>query len=218
MPLMSRTRTVLSAEDHRPVVTLATKHVDVRIRLRRRVRRGARRPPLAKPTAPLRSHRESRGRRRAPSTARCSLPPAWYASARPMRASAASYGAPTSFQSCTASEKDCSAPAASSSASRTLPRASAAPATSALLSNRAATSSSSSAADRARPMSPAAISISTCASSSGARCNALFGGRSFDGTRTGRSSASRMDATAVAASPCARRTRASPGWGSHPAR
>jgi hypothetical protein len=51
---------------------------------------------------------------------------------RPMRASAASYGAPTSFQSRTASDKACSAPAASPSASRTLPRATAALATSAL--------------------------------------------------------------------------------------
>ena len=82
----------------------------------------------------------------------------------------------------------------------------------------AATSSSSSAADLARPMSPTAISISTCAASSGARCRAVFGGRSFEGTREGRSIASRMDAAAVAASPWARRTRARPGWGSHPAR
>jgi hypothetical protein len=76
-------------------------------------------------------------------TARCSLPLAAWASARLRRALAASYGALTSFHSRTASDKDCSAPATSPSASRTLPRARAAPATNALLANRAATSSSS---------------------------------------------------------------------------
>ena len=63
---------------------------------------------------------------------------------------AASYGAPTSFQSRTASDNVCSAPAVSPSARRTLPRATAALATSALLSNRVAMTSSSSAAERAR--------------------------------------------------------------------
>jgi hypothetical protein len=50
------------------------------------------------------------------------------------------------------------------------------------------------------------------------RRRARAGGSSFDGTREGRSSASRMEAAAAAASPCARRTSARPGWGSHPTR
>ena len=69
-------------------------------------------------------------------------------------------------------------------------------------------SCNSSAAERALSMLPAAISISTCASSSGARCKSVFGGSSLDGTRRGRSSASRIEATAVATSP----------WASGPAR
>jgi hypothetical protein len=107
--------------------------------------------------------------------------------------------------------------AASPSARPTLPPASVALATSALLLNRAATSPSSSAAERARSMLPAATSISTCASRRGARCSSVSGGRSLEGTRRGRSSAFRMEVTAVARSPWARRTSARPGWGSQPA-
>lgn len=67
-------------------------------------------------------------------------------------------------------------------------------------------------------MSPAAISISTCASSSGARRRSVFGGISFEGTCKGLSSASFAEAAAVATSPWARRTSARLGWGSHAAR
>ena len=73
----------------------------------------------------------------------------------------------------------------SPSASPTRPRASAALAASALLSNSAAMRASSSAAARARSRSPAATSISTCASSRGARRSSVFGGSSLDGTFSG---------------------------------
>ena len=130
-----------------------------------------------------------------------SAPAARSACARPVRANAASWGAPTRLHSWTAVSNPCRAPAISLAASRTRPSAIAALAASALLSNDAATRASSSAASRAPRRSPAATSISTRAASSGARRRSVFGGRSLDGTVSGWSSASRMDAAANATSP-----------------
>ena len=132
MPLRSAHPDGVLLEGHCPVVALLTKGVDARHRLFVEwlvVPDGRWKVHRPRGWIPSRSVRAAR----CSSTAACSLPVARWASARPMRACAASYGTPTSFQSRTASDRDRSAPAASPSASRTLPRARAALATSALL-------------------------------------------------------------------------------------
>ena len=108
---------------------------------------------------------------------------------------------------------------ASPSTSHTFPRATVALAISALLAKRAATTSSSSAADQG-PVEVADRDLDLDlrleqrrALQVGVRWPLLRGA-----TCKGRSSASRMEAAAVAASPWARRTRARPGWGIPPPR
>ena len=200
-------------EDDRPVVALATEDVAAPGRLGRsrapaRMRGGA----ASIPSRIARAARRSR-------SARCSLPRAAWASARPRRARAASYGAPTSFQSRTASDEGL-APRPPHRPRRAAPVRGRArrrrPAPCSRTGRRRAPA-------RRRPIGRGRGRRPRSRSRPGRRAAAPAAGRCSAAApstarRRGRSSASRIEAAAVATSPWASRTSARPGWGSHPAR
>ena len=105
------------------------------------------------------------------------------------------------------------ADAASPEASTACPRASVAAAVSPALGYRSAIATRAAAARSAVVASLARSAISACAASSGANRRSANGGTSLDGVSIGCSIASAIIAAAESTSPCASRSRASPGCG-----
>ena len=205
-------------EDHRPVVTLATKHVDARQPFADRVRRGPRGPLLGIPTARLRSLRGSCGPRGAPS--RPGARYRWQCGRRRGRGGRAPPRRGRRLRSTVAPRRTGTVPRRPHRRRRGAPVRGRGRRRRPTLCSRIEWRR---APARRRPVEPGRCrrtrsAIATCASSNGARCRSLFGGRSLDGTRNGRSSASRIETAAAATSPWARRTSARAGWGSQPAR